>query len=228
MVAYTTFMDKNVESAVNTLWDYMQLHDAAGPAECLVVLGSRDDRVAIYAAELIKRFSYNSVVVSGGSAHHNDLLRTQWKEPTEAEHFSHIIERYGVDMPIYLETKATNTGENAVYSYDLLKKHGITPSTLLVVTKPYMERRAKATFDVQWPVRLHHMGVTSPPTSFHEYVNEQQPVSTVVNIMVGDLHRIIEYPSLGLQSKQAVPSEVMSAFELLVDAGYTKHLVQPM
>lgn len=43
--------------------------------------------------------------------------------------------------------------------------------------------------------------------------------------MVGDLQRIIMYPSRGLQLEQHVPDMVLKAYESLIDAGFTKHLV---
>jgi len=46
----------------------------------------------------------------------------------------------------------------------------------------------------------------------------------VIDIMVGDLWRVIEYPRLGHQSHQAVPGDVGAALKILIGAGYDKHL----
>ena len=48
----------------------------------------------------------------------------------------------------------------------------------------------------------------------------------VINILVGDLHRIRVYPEKGFQIPQEIPEEVWSAFESLVAAGYDKRLVE--
>ena len=50
-----------------------------------------------------------------------------------------------------MENKATNTGENIANSRALLAANGITPASLIVVQKPFMERRSYATFMKQWP-----------------------------------------------------------------------------
>lgn len=203
------------------------MHDKADSADLLIVLGSRNDRVAVYTAELIARYSYETVVVTGGAAHPNDLLKARWSETTEAEYFSAVMTQQGIGAPVMLESEATNTGENATLSYALLERHGSRPASI-VVTKLYMERRAKATFDVQWPGSLSHLVVTSPHARFSDYVNDQQPVDTVINIMVGDMQRIMEYPARGLQSEQAVPVEIKAAYDYLVVAGYTKHMLPTM
>lgn len=221
-------MNGEVRDAVDTIWEYMLVHHEAGAADCLIVLGSRDDRVASYAAQLTGQFRYDTIIISGGTAHHNDLLATKWQEATEAEHFLGVMRRAGVVGDVLLEDKATNTGENAVYSGRLLVEQGKPPGSVLVVTKPYMERRAKATFEAQWPFPRTRIHVTSPGLGFDDYVNHEQPAETVVNIMVGDLQRIMEYPRHGLQSEQAIPAAVERAYAVLIRHGYTRHLVEPM
>jgi hypothetical protein len=43
--------------------------------------------------------------------------------------------------------------------------------------------------------------------------------------MVGDLQRLVVYGQKGWSAPQAVPPEVMAAYEGLVAAGYTKRLL---
>lgn len=149
------------------------MHDKADSADRLIVLGSRNDRVAVYTAELIARYSYETVVVTGGAAHPNDLLKARWSETTEAEYFSAVMTQQGIGAPVMLESEATNTGENVTLSHALLECHGFRLASIVFVTKPYMERRVKATFDVQWPGSLSYLIVASLPARFSGYVNDQ-------------------------------------------------------
>lgn len=224
---YSVAMNNDVLAEVGIVWDYLQLNGQVQSADCLLVLGSRDDRVAKYAAELAMTYSYDSVMVTGGAAHHNDLLRTNWNEPTEAEHFAVIMRQVGFHDSLLLETQAINTGQNAFYSFELLKKRSIPPKSVVIVTKPYMERRAKATFDVQWPDAGCSLLVTSPKyENILAYCTDELSVDETINIMVGDLQRILEYPKYGYQSPQTVPLTVIKAFEQLKLAGFTKHLLK--
>ena len=203
----------------------MLLGQPVMPADCMLVLGSRDERVAVYAAELSQKYTFGHIVISGGISHTQDLLATPWGEQTEADHFHEVYDSHGGIGGVMLETKARNTGDNAAYSYELLKHAGVHPRSLLLVTKPYMERRALATFAMRWPDDQVDIHVSSTGGSLLEYCNEEQPIELVVNIMVGDLQRIIMYPSRGLQLEQHVPDMVLKAYESLIDAGFTKHLV---
>lgn len=217
-------MNDKLRRDVGLLWDYMKLHQSPGAAECLLVLGSRDDRVASYAAQLTQKFIYDHVVVSGGVAPHNEVAR-DWPEPTEAEHFAAIMRRDGCTQPIVLETNATNTGQNAKLSYALLRKLELpSPRTVQLLTKPYMERRANATFEAQWPDKNTTFRVCSPPFSFEEYCLNAAHAEKTVTIMVGDMQRIMSYPALGWQTAQDIPDEVYEAYQRLIEAGYTQRI----
>ena len=218
-------MHELVEHDIEILWQYMQMHQAPGKADCLLVLGNRDDRVATYAAELARKFHYWYVVVSGGVAPHNEIAAL-WSEPTEAEHFAAVMKHAGFTKPVILEKQARNTGENALYSFKLLQSQDSPmPLTIQLVTKAYMERRALATFEAQWPDKDAAFTVTSPPADFSEYMNDVHTRDQTINIMVGDLHRIMEYPNLGYQTEQHIPSDVHAAYTRLVAAGFTSRLL---
>ncbi len=106
----------------------------------------------------------------------------------------------------------------------LLAERGLDPQRFIVVQKPYMERRSYATFKKHMPEK--ELLVTSPPLTYDDYPNEEIPLDRIINIMVGDLQRIKEYPAKGFQIEQEIPEEVWEAFELLVREGYGEHLIK--
>lgn len=82
-----------------------------------------------------------------------------------------------------------------------------------------MQRRARATFEAQWPEPACRFFVAAPQIAFCDYMNKEQPFERLVNVMVGDLRRVIEYFARGLQSKQVVPQHVMLAWTRLIEHG---------
>ena len=190
-------------------------------ADCIVVLGSHDIRVAERGAKLFRDGWAPLIIFSGGLG---NLTRKIWKK-SEAEIFSDIALKMGVPKDkILVENKSTNTGENVVFTRRLLRKRGIRPKKIVAVHKPYMERRAYATFKKLWPgVKI---VVTSPQISFNNYPNKEITREHVINIMVGDLQRIKIYSEKGFQINQKVPQEVLDAYKRLVKLNYTKHLIK--
>lgn len=47
----------------------------------------------------------------------------------------------------------------------------------------------------------------------------------VIDQLVGDLQRVIEYPRLGFAIEQKVPDHVLDSFTLLCEHGYTSRLL---
>jgi uncharacterized SAM-binding protein YcdF (DUF218 family) len=160
-------------------------------------------------------------VMSGGLG---NFTLGMWTEK-EADRFAAVAVKMGVpEDAILVENQSTNTGENIQFSKKLLAERGLDPQKFIVIQKPYMERRSYATFKKHWPDK--ELLVTSPQISFDDYPNEEIPLERVINIMAGDLQRIKEYPALGFQIEQEIPADVWAAYELLVAAGYDKHLIR--
>lgn len=218
-------MDQQTYALAETLWNYHLMKQPVATADAIFVLCSHDERVAERAAQLFHEGRAPLVIFSGGQG---SITRALWSEP-EAERFARIAVSLGVPREnILTETQSTNTGENIHFTKRLLEERGLDPQRFIVVQKPYMERRAYATFRKLWPEK--DLVVTSPQVSFREYLdhytNRALSVADVVGIMVGDLQRIRIYPERGWQIAQEIPAEVWGAFEELVCAGYDKYLIQ--
>ena len=212
---------KMIEDLARLIWDYHHLHHRLQPADLILALGSNDTRVADRAAELYLAGWAETLIFSGGSG---ALTRDRFDRP-EAEIFADIARDRGVPArAILIEPHSTNTGENIVFSRRLLAERGIEPKRIILVQKPYMERRAYATFKKIWPEP--ELIVTSPESSFEDYPTADLPFDLVVNIMVGDLQRIRLYPGLGFQIEQEIPDEVWEAGQKLIALGYNRHLVK--
>ncbi len=218
-------MDPQIRSLAETLWNYHLMKHQVAKADAILVLCSHDERVAERGAQLFLEGWAPLIIFSGGQG---EITRRLWSEP-EAERFARIAMSLNVPREcIVLETKSTNTGENVQFTRKLLAEKSLDPQKFIVVQKPYMERRAYATFLRYWPEK--EVIVTSPQVSFDEYVarytNSSLSADDVVGIMVGDLQRIKFYPALGYQIAQEIPEEVWSAYEALVRAGYDKYLIR--
>ena len=60
----------------------------------------------------------------------------------------------------------------------------------------------------------------SEPLTFEDYVTSIGNVRLIIDMLVGDLQRVIEYPKLGFAIAQDVPGEVYKAYNQLLQAGY--------
>src|SRR5262249_44372618 len=105
-------------------------------------------------------------------------------DKSEAETFGDEAIRLGVPSEkIILETRSTNTGENIRFTQAILKERGIQLRKMILVQKPYMERRTYATFMKQWAHdddKTIQIFVTSPQISFEAYPDDKDVTRDVV------------------------------------------------
>ncbi len=213
-------MNKNIFDLAKTLWNYHHMNHKLEPSDCILVLGSHDLRVAERGAELFLRGFAPLLIFSGGLG---NLTKGVWSEP-EADKFAKIAIDMGVpEEAILIENKSTNTGENIIFTQELLERRQISVNSFIVVQKPYMERRSYATFKKHWADKK--VLVTSPNIELESYPNQEISFEKVLNVMVGDLQRIKVYPLKGFQIFQEIPEEVWASYEELVRLGYNQHLI---
>jgi uncharacterized SAM-binding protein YcdF (DUF218 family) len=217
-------MTSRIRFLAEQLWRYHRMNHELEKADAILVLCSHDKRVAERGAQLFLDGWAPILIFSGGLG---TITSGMWTEP-EADQFARVAFDFGVPQEkVLIENRSTNTGENILFTRRLLADKNLNPEKFIVVQKPYMERRAYATFRKSWPEK--EVLLTSPQVSFEEYldhyVNEQLSSDEVISIMVGDLQRIKLYPEKGFQIHQEIPDEIWAAYEELVRAGYDRHLV---
>ena len=219
-------MNEHVRRLAETLWRYHQVNHRLEKADAVLVLCSHDKAIAELGARLFLDGWAPLLIFSGGLG---AITRSLWERP-EADQFAAVAAAMGVPPDrMLIENRSTNTGENVAFTRRLLAERGLDPDTFIVVQKPYMERRAYATFRKVWPEK--RVIVTSPRVSFDEYLerysNAALSADEVIGIMVGDLQRIRLYPDRGFQIPQEIPPGVWEAYRELVALGYDKHLSEP-
>ena len=203
------------------LWDYHRVVSSLEPADVVVGLGSYDLRVARWCVQLLNRSLAPWLVFTGAQG---NWTQGRWSK-SEAEVFSDEAISCGANAAQVLrETKATNIGENLRFTKALLVERGIAVRRAIFVTKPQTLRRVVASLPVFWPEIV---AMTScPDHPFDRQPTSDHTLEDLINEMVGDVQRMLEYPRRGFQAPQEVPPEVFAAYETLKDRGYTRHLLK--
>ena len=217
-------MMENELALARIVWDFMKLTHEPKVSDAILCLGGNDSNVARVAAGLWHSGWSTKIIMSGGIAHENDLAATGWKKP-ESEVFSDVAIECGVKKSaIFLESRAKNTGENFEFSREIINRdHTLQMARVLVVAKPYTTRRGFSTGSIVWPNT--ELCMQCEDVDMDRYLGRWPDPTRILNIIVGDLHRIIVYPSLGYQTDQNVPGVVIAAFHELVSLGYGRHLI---
>jgi uncharacterized SAM-binding protein YcdF (DUF218 family) len=202
------------------IWEYHKVHHELRPCSAAIVLGCNDLSVATYTAELYHAGLFPVTIFSGATSRD-----TVDRFPRgEGFHFRDHAVELGVPQEVTLvEPEATNTGQNITLSREVLRKAHVEVDSVLLVCMPYMERRAYATCRRQWPEI--EAVCASAPIEFDDYLKLMGDDPLIIDMMVGDFQRVMEYPKQGFAIEQDVPADVVAAFTRLRDTGYTSRLL---
>lgn len=236
----TRSTEAQIADDAELVYDYHRMRMSLpqpGHADAIFTLCSLDLRVAERAAQLFLDGHGRYLIFSGGSGKLT-ANRPAFRHDAEAVVFARLAVDKGVPRDkIIVEDQSTNTGENVRFTFARLQEQGLLDGSrdairsFILVQKPYMERRTYSTFMKQWPgfdpdatPNGFQFSVTSPVLSFQQYPDNDNPRDLIINIMVGDLIRIREYPAQGFQIPQDIPHPVWQAGRRLIAAGFNNHL----
>jgi uncharacterized SAM-binding protein YcdF (DUF218 family) len=202
------------------IWDYHQLRHQPRPCDAGIGLGSHDLGVATFAADMYHAGMFPVLVLTGANS---PTTRARFPRG-EAVHYAEQAMALGVPRSaIIIEPEAANTGQNITCSRRVLAGAGITPNLVMLISKPYMQRRAYATARKLWPEVS--IVCASEDLSLDDYLKQMGDDRFVTDMLVGDLQRVIEYPARGFAIVQEVPARVQDAYRRLLAAGFDSRLI---
>ncbi|MDF2970190.1 MAG: YdcF family protein [Microvirga sp.] len=139
---------------------------AAGSVDCVILTGNCVLETAEGAFRAMKGGVGPKLLITGGIGHATEVLRRKvamhpayravaTEARTEAHILADIAERFwSIDRSsILIEPDSTNSGENALFSLQVLENAGLAVRTIMLIQDPTMQRRADATFRHVWSDR---------------------------------------------------------------------------
>jgi uncharacterized SAM-binding protein YcdF (DUF218 family) len=208
-----------IDNLACILWDYLRLQHVIQKSDFIIVLGGSDLCVAEHAAQLYLDNWGQMLVFSGKVGE-----RTRHFRKPESEVFSEIAIKLGVPAErIILESNSRNTSENLLFSFNILNQNGYDTDRVILVSKPYIERRTFATFQKYFPNK--ECIVSSPPIQYHQYYKDSVSREILINLIVGTIQRIEVYSQRGFQVFQEIPHKVQNAYIELRRFGYESNLI---
>jgi len=119
------------------IFDYLSAPALPTETQPTIVFGRNDARVAHAVGELAAADLTQAIVISGGVGKDTgDLLKRNYR--SEAHYLGSELDNYAashdITLPsVMLEEKATNGGENAAFSLQILHEHGVALQGLTTV-----------------------------------------------------------------------------------------------
>ena len=176
--------------------EFMFFETAIEPSDVILIPGGSHPQLMERAAELYHKGLAPYILPSGGPT--PNVSSTEW------EFLRDVGLSLGVpESSILREDKATNTFENARYSWKSLQHHRINPRKAILVCKSYFARRALLTYQVEFPneVEFYVSSVTDKTgTTKDNWYLDEQKITYVMN----------ELTKVGQYFKHHIPNWVNS------------------
>lgn len=165
--------------------EFMFFETAIETSDVILIPGGSHPQLMERAAELYHQGLAPYILPSGGPT--PNVSSTEW------EFLRDVGLNLGVpESSILREDKATNTFENARYSWESLQQLGINPRKAILVCKSYFARRALLTYQVEFPseVEFYVCSVTDKTGTTRDnwFLDEQK-----VNYVMNELTKIGQY-----------------------------------
>lgn len=194
------------------IWDALVRRDAIPPkADAIVVGGCSDTGLSERTAELFHDGVSDLIVISG--------YKPEKLNITEADFLANRCMELGVPKEsIVLEKEASNTGENILFSAEIVKRMKPNATRIVLIHKPFMSLRFLATAEAQWPLQQPAFYTTCQDISFEDY-GKLRGLEALAWEMLGDFKRMDEYVEKGYQTEQVISKETRAAYRTLIDSG---------
>lgn len=215
---------EGIIESLKVIWNYMNLKEPISKCDLIIGCGCTNTDIPLKCAKLYKDGYAPKILFVGG---YGKITKRTFNKP-ESLIFKDIALKEGVNKKdIYVETKSTNTGDNFKFALKIIKKYNIIANKILIVHTKFNERRTLSCAKVI--LKDKELLITSPDITFEEFIRELENKNTVdvISNIVGDIERIMVYPSLGWQVENRVPPKVLEAYNYLKDLGYTKFIITP-
>ncbi|WP_186647536.1 YdcF family protein [Fluviispira vulneris] len=198
------------------LWDFLCAGKSRAQSDLIVACGSYDLRVCDFACSLLKEGYAEKLVFSGNTGNWTKHL---WNRSEAEIFYERALELNLPANKIFREEKATNLAENIIFS----TRQFPDAKNILFITKANTVRRLRLS------IPKHNLNISfyvdAPEFEFPWGVSNTIGIFGLIDEMVGDLHRIIEYPKSEYQLECIIPNEVIAAWEYLISKKFDRHLL---
>ncbi|EOL45989.1 hypothetical protein I580_02087 [Enterococcus caccae ATCC BAA-1240] len=229
----------------NTVIEYLaEKEQTTGNYDLAILAGNSLPYLADELIHLYEDGTVETMMLVGGIGHATPFLQKNFKDlgvqvsgSSETEFYlDYFKQRYHLDKESFLiETRSTNSGENARFSLNSISEAKLNPTRVLLLQDPILQKRIKATFEKEWrainPVFTNHVpiipyvkAVENSIIFENEELNGLWSKEYFLSLVLGEIPRLKNdekgYGPNGLNYIEAIdiPKTVYQSYEKLCQA----------
>ncbi len=191
---------EELKKAMQTFFEYLKVEDKPERSDAIFLFGGSTVGPAEKGAELYKK-GYSEHVVA--IATKGSFSNKDWEVP-ENEKYKEVLEKLKVPPEAILtESISDNTLVEAREAIPFIRKNGIDPKQIIIVSRPIHQRRAWATFQEQHPEIKYINCPADEPLDMDDLDTRKR--------LVAEAERLLNYSKKGDVKKQEIPYSILRA-----------------
>ena len=195
--------NKKISHAVKIILQYLAIKNPLQKCEVIFLMGGASLLSAQKAAQLLKEGWGKKIICV---SLYGKFSAPEWKNRGgDSGMFHEELLRLGIkEQDMIFTSQSTNTLEEVVYGKLFLEKHKLDLKKIIVVSRPFHQRRCDATWTKQWP-QIHL--INCPADEIYEVT-----VSILMRV-IGEIDRLRIYAQKGDISYQKIPEDVENEYK---------------
>ena len=196
--------DNDYGKLLAPLWNFLAVYDSLEKSDVIFVFGGLDLKVPAWAAKLYNDGWASKILVTGNVG---SINKGVFNEP-ESLVFKSVMIKNGVpESEISTETQATNALENVLLGMKALKNLKMNMKKMILIAKPFMMRRCKATFEKHYPnIRIF---CSPPPGDALSFLDRSR--ESFAKRLPAEIERLSEYSAKGDIAQVEIPKDIKDA-----------------
>lgn len=213
----------SLEESIELFSDYLKMEDAPEQADAIFILGGSTLGPTLKAAELYKAgYAPKIVFIANEGKFSGSRI---WGMP-EFQKYREVLREAGVPEEAMVSAgMSTNTLVEAKEAIPFMEKHGIDPNKVILISRPFHQRRAYATFKQQHP-DVHYINCPADePLDINDPETRERLVAEAERLLdYGTRKKDIEKQEIPFKLRQAV---VIVRKHLKSEGKYTPRVKPP-
>ncbi len=209
---------ESINLSAKKLFDYLYLKSSLQHPDAIIGFGHFDLKIPEQCAILYQQAVAPFIIFTGGVG----AGSTGLTQPEAQVFFEYTRYRYPEIEPekIIIEAASTNTGENILFTQNLLQEKypelefGKRLKKVALVANAYRQRRVYLTCLKHIPqIKLFN----APPET--DFESEKKLFASkgenIFQHIVNEIKRLIQYPAKGFMAKDNIPEDILQAYQML-------------
>lgn len=191
------------------LWDWLAIKDEPSKSDLIFLVGGSKLETPKKGLELYQKGFAPYLATSGKTGTFND---SGWNKPI-ADVFAEFLITKGVNKnKIIVQNRSMNTLEDIVFTMKVIIERKIPHQKIIIVSRPFHQRRSFATFKKQFPY-FEYLNVPNDEKLPSE--NEEEKLKEFAVRCLKEYERLEQYAIKGDLEKQIIPSEIFKTYQKL-------------